>query len=64
MTFQMAERDENHAIDITADYLKEEKNIEIKKKRHLTREKADPPDYYFEIGDDKIGCEITVRTQL
>ena len=53
------ERDENHAIDITADYLKEEKNIEIKKKRHLTREKADPPDYYFEIGDDKIGCEIT-----
>ena len=53
------ERDEKHAIDITADYLKEEKNIEIKKKRHLTKDGEDPPDYYFEIGDDKIGCEIT-----
>ena len=53
------EHDEQLAVRIITDYLKEEKNIEIKKKGHLTREKADPPDFYFEIGDHKIGCEIT-----
>ena len=53
------ERDEKHAIDITAAYLKEEKDIQIKQKRHLTKKEGQPPDYYFEIGDDKIGCEIT-----
>ena len=51
--------DEKLAIEITADYLKEEKNIEIKKDKKLTKKDGgEPPDYYFEIGDDKIACEI------
>ena len=52
------EHDEKLAVRIITDYLKEEKNIQIKKARHLTQEKEDPPDYYFEIGDHKIGCEV------
>ena len=49
---------EKLAIEITADYLKEEKDTKIKKKRHLTRDGDDPPDFYFKIGDDKIACEV------
>ena len=41
------EHDEQLAVRIITDYLKEEKNIEIKKKGHLTREKADPPRLLF-----------------
>ena len=48
---------EELAVRIITDYLKEEKNIEIKNVRHLTQGE-DPPDFYFEIGDHKIGCEI------
>ena len=51
------ERDEQLAFSIITDYLKEEKNIQIKKARPLTQGE-DPPDFYFEIGSDKIGCEI------
>ena len=49
---------EKLAVKIITDHLKEEKNIEIKNARHLTQDGEDPPDYYFEIGDHKIGCEI------
>lgn len=49
---------EELAFRMITDYLKKEKNIHIKKTRHLTKEKKDPPDYYFEIGDRTIGCEI------
>ena len=52
------EYDEELAIRIITDYLKEEKNLQIKNARSLTQEKADPPDYYCEIGDNKIGCEV------
>ena len=51
------EHDEKLAVRIITDYLKEEKNIQIKNARHLTQGE-DPPDYYFEIGNHKIGCEI------
>ena len=51
------ERDEQLAFSIITDYLKEEKNIQIKKARPLTQGE-DPPDFYFEIRSDKIGCEI------
>ena len=53
------EYDEELAIRIITDYLKEEKNIHIKNTRHLTQKEEDPPDFYFEIGDRKIGCEVT-----
>lgn len=53
------ENEEKCAVKIITDYLKEEKNIQIKKARHLTLEEGQPPDYYFEIGDRKIGCEVT-----
>ena len=53
------EHDEKLAFSIITDYLKEEKNIQIKKARHLTQDGEDPPDYYFEIGSHKIGCEVT-----
>ena len=49
---------EKLAVDIVGDYLKEEKNIHIKNAKHLTQKGGDPPDYYFEIGDHNIGCEI------
>ena len=49
---------EKLAVKIITDYLKEEKNIQIKNARSLTQEAKDPPDYYFEIGDHKIGCEV------
>ena len=53
------ENEEECAVKIIGDYLKEEKNIQIKNDIHLTEEKEEqPPDYYFEIGDDKIGCEV------
>ncbi len=53
------ENEEEYAIKIITDYLKEEKNIEIKKARKLTeKEGGEPPDYYFEVGDRKIGCEV------
>ena len=51
--------DEELAIRIITDHLKEAKNIEIKNDRKLLPEEGEPPDYYFEIGDHKIGCEIT-----
>ena len=51
------EYDEKLAVSIITDYLKEEKNLQIKKVRHLTKGE-DPPDYYFEIGNHKIGCEV------
>ena len=51
------EHDEQLAFSIITDYLKEEKNIQIKNDRHLTQG-DDPPDYYFEIRNDKIGCEV------
>ena len=53
------EYEEELAVRIITDYLKEEKNIEIKIVRHLTQAGEDPPDFYFEIGSDKIGCEMT-----
>ena len=53
------EYEEELAVRIITDYLKEEKNIEIKNVRHLTQAGEDPPDFYFEIGSDKIGCEVT-----
>ena len=53
------EYEEELAVRIITDYLKEEKNIEIKNVRHLTQAGEDPPDFYFEIGCDKIGCEVT-----
>ena len=53
------ECDEKLAVSIITDYLKEEKNLQIKNAIHITQEKEDPPDYYFEIGDHKIGCEVT-----
>ena len=53
------EYEEELAVRIITDYLKEEKNIEIKNVRHLTQAGEDPPDFYFEIGSDKIGCEMT-----
>ena len=52
------EHDEQLAVRIITDYLKEEKNLQIKNARHLTQDDEDPPDYYFEIGDHKIGCEV------
>ena len=53
------EESEEYAFGRITDYLKEEENIEIKKDRKLTRkEGGEPPDYYFEIGDHKIGCEV------
>ena len=52
------EREEKLAVRITTDYLKEEKNIEIKNARKLPPKEGEPPDYYFEIGDHKIGCEV------
>lgn len=52
------EHDEKLAVRIITDYLKEEKNIQIKNTRHLTKDGEDPPDFYFEIGDRKIGCEV------
>ena len=53
------EKEEESAVKIIADYLKEEKNIQIKKDRKLTKKEGEPPDCYFEIGDHKIGCEVT-----
>ena len=52
------ENEEKYAVKIITDYLKEEKNIQIKKVRHLTKGEGQPPDCYFEIGDHKIGCEV------
>ena len=52
------EESEELAVRIITDYLKEEKNLQIKNDRHLTKGE-DPPDYYFEIGDHRIGCEVT-----
>ena len=52
------EREEKLAVRIIIDHLKEEKNIEIKNARKLPPEEGEPPDYYFEIGDRKIGCEV------
>ena len=52
------EYDEELAIRMITDHLKEEKNIEIKNDRKLPPEEGEPPDYYFEIGEDKIGCEV------
>ena len=52
------EHDEQLAVRIITDYLKEEKNLQIKNVRHLTRDGDDPPDFYFEIGDRKIACEV------
>ena len=50
---------EEYAFRRITDYLKEEKNIQIKNARHLKEEKEEqPPDYYFEIGACKIGCEV------
>ncbi len=46
---------EQLAVSIITEYLKEEKNIQINKVRHT---KKDPPDFYFEIGCDRIGCEV------
>ena len=48
---------EEYAVRIITDYLKEEKDIQTKNARNLTQEEQ-PPDYYFEIGDHKIGCEV------
>ena len=54
------EESEECAFGRITDYLKEEENIEIKKDRKLTRkEGGEPPDYYFEVEDRKIGCEVT-----
>ena len=52
------EESEKLAFSTITDYLKEEKNIEIKNARKLPPEEGEPPDYYFEIGDHKIGCEV------
>ena len=55
------EHDEQLAVRIITDYLKEEKNLQIKNAIHLTQDDGDdrdPPDFYFEIGCDKIGCEV------
>lgn len=49
---------EQLAVRIITDYLKKEKNIEIKNVRHLTQDDGDPPDFYLKIGSDKIGCEV------
>ena len=46
---------EQLAVSIITESLKEEKNIQINKVR---QNKKDPPDFYFEIGNDKIGCEV------
>lgn len=48
------EYEEELAVRIITDHL----NIQIKNNRNLTQEE-EPPDYYFEIGDRKIGCEVT-----
>ena len=52
------ERDEKLTVEIITDHLKEEKNLQIKNVRHLNRDGDDPPDFYFEIGDRKIACEV------
>ena len=44
------------------EHLKEKEKIKIEKKRHRTNGE-DPPDFDFEIGSDKIGCEV-VRFHL
>ena len=57
------EYDEKLAVSIITDYLKEEKNLQIKNVRHLTKGE-DPPDFYFDIGNHKIGCEVRHLTPL
>ena len=52
------EHDERLAVEIIKEHLKDEKNLQIKKDRHRTQDGEDPPDFYFEIGSDKIGCEV------
>ena len=43
------ENEEEYAVKIIGDYLKEEKNTQIKKDRKLTKKEGEPPDCYFEI---------------
>ena len=53
MRIMAKEESEELAVRIITDHL----NIEIKNVSPLTQGE-DPPDYYFEIGDHKIGCEV------
>ena len=48
------EYEEELAVRIISDHL----NLQTRNNRSLTKIKEDPPDYDFEIGDHKIGCEV------
>ena len=48
------EHEEKLAVRIITDHF----NLQTRNNRSLTQIKEDPPDYDFEIGDHKIGCEV------